>query len=65
MRRVCGKPEYRTCATSIALDATRPQHAYANKEDTAELAADGLIAPTYNDMFLKLVAQALGEHPAL
>lgn len=35
------------------------------KQIAADLSASGLLAPTYNDLMLKLVAVALGEHPAL
>jgi pyruvate dehydrogenase E2 component (dihydrolipoamide acetyltransferase) len=50
---------------TLTTDADATELVRLRKQIAADLGASGLPAPTYNDLLLKLVAVALGEHPAL
>jgi pyruvate dehydrogenase E2 component (dihydrolipoamide acetyltransferase) len=50
---------------TLTTDADASELVRLRKQIAADMGASGLPAPTYNDLLLKLVAVALGEHPAL
>jgi pyruvate dehydrogenase E2 component (dihydrolipoyllysine-residue acetyltransferase) len=50
---------------TLTTDADASELVRLRGQIAADLAASGLPAPTYTDLIVKLVAVALGEHPAL
>jgi len=50
---------------TLTTDVDATELVRLRKQIASDLSASGLRVPTYNDLMLKLVAVALGEHPAL
>jgi pyruvate dehydrogenase E2 component (dihydrolipoamide acetyltransferase) len=50
---------------TLTTDADATELVRLRTQIAADLTSGGLPAPTYNDLLMKLVAVALGEHPAL
>ena len=50
---------------TLTTDVDATELVRLRKQIASDLSASGLLVPTYNDLMLKLVAVALGEHPAL
>jgi pyruvate dehydrogenase E2 component (dihydrolipoamide acetyltransferase) len=50
---------------TLTTDADATELVRLRKQIAADLASSGLPAPSYNDLFVKLTAVALSEHPAL
>jgi pyruvate dehydrogenase E2 component (dihydrolipoamide acetyltransferase) len=50
---------------TLTTDADATELVRLRRQIATDLTASGLHAPTYNDLLMKLVAVALGEHPAL
>jgi pyruvate dehydrogenase E2 component (dihydrolipoamide acetyltransferase) len=54
-----------TVPVTLTTDADATELVRLRQQIAADLATGGLSAPSYNDLLAKLVAVALGEHPAL
>jgi pyruvate dehydrogenase E2 component (dihydrolipoamide acetyltransferase) len=50
---------------TLTTDADATELVRLRRQIATDLTSSGLHAPTYNDLLMKLVAVALGEHPAL